>query len=194
VGAEMCIRERIITSYDWAELSLQGDKKDVDFVLRKPIFPSELFACLINKVNNNCKLNRSSTESFESILENMKVLLVEDNKINELIVRKLLENSGAIVTVAENGLEALNYIKANKEEFDVVLMDIQMPVMNGYEATKRIRALNSNYAKKLPIYAITANSFQVDVEKSLENGMNGHISKPIKPEILFKLLSKFKKK
>lgn len=113
-------------------------------------------------------------------IEGLHVLLVEDNEINMEIARCLLEEKGAVITEAHNGKEAVQIFDAAKEkEFDVILMDIMMPEMNGLEATKRIRDLEREDAKHIPIFAMTANAFAEDIKKCREAGMNEHFAKPL---------------
>ena len=124
-----------------------------------------------------------------ALFTNRKLLLVEDNELNRQIARILLKEQGFILEEAVNGQEAVERIKASKEgEFDFILMDIQMPVMNGYEATKEIRALPNRILANIPILAMTANAFDEEKKKALSCGMNGHITKPIDVNILFKTI------
>jgi len=117
------------------------------------------------------------------------VLLVEDNMINQEIAKALLEGVNFKVDIADNGSQALEKIKQAKDgQYDVILMDIQMPVMDGYEATEAIRALDNDYCKKVPIIAMTANVFAEDKLKAMNAGMNGHVSKPIDTRELFTTL------
>lgn len=118
-------------------------------------------------------------------LKGVKILLAEDNELNREIAVEMLEDEGAIVTCAENGQEAVDiYSGASAGTFDVILMDIMMPKMNGYEATASIRALSFEETRKIPIIALSANAFAEDVKRSLDAGMNGHVSKPINIETL----------
>ena len=120
------------------------------------------------------------------------VLVVEDNEMNREIARELLEEVGFVIEIAENGLEAVNKIKESKEGYyDAVLMDIQMPVMNGYEATEAIRRLVRKDAAKIPIVALTANAFEEDRKKAIESGMNAHISKPLNVNELCGVLAEY---
>lgn len=127
----------------------------------------------------------SALDAEESVqtavsIEGLHVLLVEDNEINMEIARCLLEEKGAVITEAHNGKEAVQIFDAAKEkEFDVILMDIMMPEMNGLEATKRIRDLEREDAKHIPIFAMTANAFAEDIKKCREAGMNEHFAKPL---------------
>ena len=179
----------MMSGYDLSDFKQQTQILDIKTFLPKPIFPSELFNAII------CNLgDQTHCEEFECVqekfsFEGMQVLLVEDNAINQLIAKRLLESKNAIITVANNGQEAIDEIAHNATQFDLVLMDVQMPVMNGYEATKKIREMDSEYTKNILIYAMTANSFKSDVEKAIKSGMNGHIAKPIDSKLLFTLLS-----
>ncbi len=124
----------------------------------------------------------------------MKVLLVEDNELNVEVALMLLEDAGVKADVAKNGKEAIEKFMASKEgDYDLILMDVMMPVMNGYDATKAIRESDHPLSKSIPIIAQTANAFQEDIKKVKEVGMNAHISKPIDEENLLKVLSEYKK-
>lgn len=123
-------------------------------------------------------------------LRGRKVLLAEDNELNMEIAEFLLENAGIVVTKAYNGKEALERFEQSEiDEFDAVLMDVMMPVMDGYEATKAIRALNRKDAKKIPILAMTANAFAEDRRKALIAGMNEHLTKPLESEKVLRALA-----
>lgn len=116
----------------------------------------------------------------------LKVLVAEDNIVNQILAQKVLEDLGAQVKVVENGQEAVDFVKDS--QVDIVMMDIKMPIMNGYEATRQIRHIDPN----LPIIALSANAYKEDKEASFEAGMNGHISKPFLPEELFKAIEKLR--
>ena len=127
----------------------------------------------------------------KSELVGKKILLVEDNDINAEIATLVLSEFSLVVERASNGQEGVNrIIERGCGFYDAVLMDIQMPVMNGYEATKQIRNLDSEYAKKLPIIAMSANAYEEDIQESFASGMNGHIAKPFDPQLLALELSK----
>ncbi len=130
----------------------------------------------------------AGTTSFQN-LNGMKILIVEDNPINQKIVVKLLSNWNAVTEIAENGLVAVEKVSA--DHFDLVLMDLHMPDMNGYEATSRIRELEGNYFKSLPILALTASAFIEDRTKIFNHGMNGYIIKPFSPAELNMKISNF---
>lgn len=131
----------------------------------------------------------------EGDLSGYHFLLVEDNEINSEILGELLQMRGAAFTVRTNGLEAINEFKQAKPgTYDAVFMDIQMPVMNGYEATRKIRKLDHPDAKSMIILAMTTNVFAEDVQASMEAGMDGHIAKPVDMKLLYHTLSTLLKK
>lgn len=122
-------------------------------------------------------------------LANKHVLLCEDHPLNQEIAKRLLEEKGMVVVLANNGERGVTaFAESTPDYFDVILMDIRMPVMDGYEATKAIRALNRPDAKKVVIVAMTADAFEDDVKKALAVGMNGHLSKPVSPQDLYRTL------
>ena len=117
-------------------------------------------------------------------------MLCEDNPLNREIATTLLKNKGAIVDVAENGMIGVEkFSQSNENEYDCILMDVRMPVMDGLKATKTIRSLNRSDAKKVPIIAMTADVYSDDIKKCLEAGMNNHIAKPIDSEELYRKIS-----
>ena len=119
----------------------------------------------------------------------LHILLAEDNELNMEIAEFMLQNEGAVVTKTWNGQEAVEiFEKSRPDEFDVILMDIMMPVMNGYEAAKMIRSMDREDAKTIPIIAMTANAFTEDRIKAKEAGMDEHISKPIDMKLLVKII------
>jgi len=130
---------------------------------------------------------QSDISAVKKILKGLKILLVEDNELNQELAQDLLQKNGLEVTLANNGLEALEMVES--EVFDAVLMDCQMPVMDGYEATRKIRE-NMKY-QNLPILAMTANTMEGDKEKALEAGMNDHIAKPIDPDTMLMTIAKW---
>ena len=123
-------------------------------------------------------------------IEKLHILLAEDNELNMEIAEFMLQNEGADVTKAWNGQEAVElFEKSRAGEFDVILMDIMMPVMNGYDATKTIRSLDREDAKEVPIIAMTANAFEEDKRDAIAAGMDGHIAKPIQVDKLLSMLA-----
>lgn len=148
------------------------------------------------KIELNLKVSNDN-EFYEKNRENnisgMKFLIAEDNKINAEIINELLKIEGAECDIVENGEEIVKkFLNSTNEDYDIILMDIRMPIMNGYDATKIIRSSNHERAKTIPIIAMTANSFIEDVEEALESGMNSHLSKPINMDLFKKTISKFK--
>ncbi|MDO5602769.1 MAG: ATP-binding protein [Oscillospiraceae bacterium] len=166
----------ILTGQDQDELDDTAVLCGADATLCQPVFHSgitELMKKLTGQSNEKPKIERSTA------LTGVQVLLVEDNEINLEIAAALLEDAGAIVTSAQNGQEAVTRFSETAEGFyDLILMDVQMPVMDGYSATQAIRALPRADAKSAIIIAMTANSFHEDVQKCLDSGMNAHIAKP----------------
>ena len=138
------------------------------------------------------KVGRIETEEKQKAsIRGLHILLVEDNELNMEIAEFMLQNEGAYVTKAWNGQEAVEIFEKSKpDEFDVILMDIMMPVMNGYEATKMIRSLDREDAKEIPIIAMTANAFTEDRIRAKEAGMNEHVAKPVDVELLVKVIHK----
>jgi CheY-like chemotaxis protein len=122
------------------------------------------------------------------ILAGHRILLVEDNDINKMIALEMLEETGVDVDVAVNGAEAI--AQAQRQQYELILMDVQMPIMDGYEATRRIRALGGEF-KSIPIIAMTAHAFEGDSGKSLEAGMDYHIAKPFEPDDLIAIIVRF---
>ena len=130
----------------------------------------------------------------DNSLEGLHFLAAEDNEINAEILTELLDMEGASCEIVENGQKAVErFQNADPVEFDAILMDVQMPVMNGYEATRAIRALHREDVKKLPIIAMTANAMDEDKEAALKSGMNAHIAKPISVDFFISVLARFLK-
>lgn len=147
------------------------------------------------KVTVHLPLEIGSKEETKLVRNNFdfkgkKILLVDDDPINIKVGRKFLERKEFIVDTAESGFEAIEKIK-NYKDYNLVLMDIRMPELNGYDTTKQIRSMESEYFKNVPIIAMSANAFEEDIALSKESGMNDHISKPVKPEILYDVISKY---
>ena len=125
-------------------------------------------------------------------LQGARVLLVEDNDINIYVAQLILEKAGCVVEIAKDGKEAVEHFKQSEvNHFQAILMDVRMPIMNGIEATKLIRALDREDAAKVPIIAMTADAFEEEKKKTIEAGMNFHLSKPIDPKILYRILSEY---
>ncbi|MBF0287767.1 MAG: transporter substrate-binding domain-containing protein [SAR324 cluster bacterium] len=176
----------LVTSYGREDVAEQAESAMLDGLLMKPVNPSSLLDSIMSVSGKS--VVRKSTDKKETqglnMIRGAKILLVEDNEINQQVARELLEGVGMMVEIANNGKEAVEHEKL--AEFDVVLMDIQMPVMNGYDASQTIRK-NPKF-KDLPILAMTANAMAGDKEKSLAAGMNDHVAKPIDPPQLYSAL------
>ena len=133
-------------------------------------------------------------EKREWIYNGKRILLVEDNELNQEIAQTILEDAGFMVETANDGVEAVKKMEqAVPGQYDLILIDIQMPVMNGYEAAKQIRSLKNRETASVPIVAMTANAFEEDREKSYEAGMNGYLAKPVSAEALINTIDKIMK-
>ena len=143
------------------------------------------------------KMQKQETAQSEDNVsfEGFRVLLTEDNELNREIASELLSDIGLEIEIAKNGKEAVEKVMMKPVHYyDLIFMDIQMPVMNGYEATRAIRSLDKEYAKNIPIIAMTANVFQDDIMKAIESGMNEHVTKPVDMELVCHVLQKWLKK
>ncbi|MGB5866658.1 MAG: transporter substrate-binding domain-containing protein [Arcobacteraceae bacterium] len=160
----------------------------IDGYLGKPISPSLLYDKIYEIQNTtDIQIKPFYTKELVKYFGGVKVLLVEDNPLNQEFAMQILKDRGFIVEIASDGIEALAKIK--NKTYDIILMDIQMPHMDGLEATKHIRSMNTEYCKNIPIIALSANALLGDKEKSIEAGMNNHINKPINPQELFDVLA-----
>ena len=169
------------------EMVKDGNCENIDGILTKPFFVSALKERIaeIRTVQEDEKAQESSNEAEESVLDGCHFLVAEDNEINSEILQEILGLVGVDCEIVENGEQAVAcFDDAPPGQFDAILMDVQMPVMNGYEATKRIRALARDDAKTIPIIAMTANAFTEDVREALNAGMDAHLAKPIDLELL----------
>ncbi|MBQ0002272.1 MAG: response regulator [Treponema sp.] len=181
----------ILTAYDWSDIEEEAREAGVTAFLRKPMFPSDMRK-IIKKCFSKEEKEEAKKKPVKKInLAGKKVLLVDDNEYNREIAVEILRDYKIEVITANDGIEAVEIMTgAKKGDFDLILMDIQMPVLNGYEATKQIRALKSEISS-IPILAMTANAFDEDKKLAFEAGMNEHITKPIKIEVLQGILSKY---
>ena len=180
----------ILTAYDWADIEDEAKQAGVTAFVSKPIFMSELRDILSQPFREIEVKQEQQTENKN--LADKKVLLVEDNKLNQEIAVEILTQYGLKVSVADDGDKAVEIMRnAVPGQFDIVLMDIQMPRMNGYEATSAIRCLPDAKVAGIPIIAMTANAFDEDRSLADEAGMNGYITKPIDIEKMMSVISKF---
>lgn len=163
-------------------------------VLVKPFFASA-FKEKIKEMQAGLTPSEETEEAENNSLEGLHFLAAEDNEINAEILREILLLEKAGCDIVENGQLALERFEGSKEgEFDAILMDVQMPVMNGYDATRAIRALERADARKIPIIAMTANAFAQDEREALNAGMDVHLTKPIDIELLKKVIRQYVKK
>lgn len=177
----------LVSDEDWAQIEYQAQRAGVNAFVPCPLFKSRLLETLSNLIDVGGKAE--AVEAPQTDYGKYRVLLVEDNELNQEIAMELLSFTGVQVEVADNGARALELFEASPEAyFDIIFMDIQMPVMDGYEATRRIRALPRHDAKEVWIVAMTANAFVEDIRLSREAGMNEHCSKPVDPERLTEIL------
>ena len=178
----------VISAYDWSDIEEEAREAGVNGFIHKPLFKSTIY----EKMNQLLHLRDEeiSQEQDEIDISGMNILVAEDNDMNWEIIHELLEMYEINTERAINGQVALDRIKDKSNIFDLIFMDIQMPVMNGYEATKEIRKFN----KEIPIIAMTADAFSENIAQCLEVGMNGHIAKPIDMKLVVKEIEKVKEK
>lgn len=168
----------LFTAYDWQEIEAEALEIGIDHFLSKPFFMSN-FRNSVEKIMGKALKTASKVNNSYSI-SGMKILVVDDIEINRMILVKILEKLGASTDTAVNGQDAVDKFEDSEPgEIDLILMDIQMPIMNGYEATRVIRSSSHPSAKKIAIIAMTANAFIDDVHDALEAGMDAHIAKPV---------------
>ncbi len=178
----------VLTAYDWSDIETEAREAGVTAFCNKPLFLSELSSCLQSVLRPKSPEDENAKKDINP-RSTGRILLAEDVEMNQELAVVLLEGAGFSVDVADNGQIAFEMIaKSEPGYYQAVLMDVQMPVMDGYEATKRIRKLENHTLASIPIIAMTANAFTEDREEALKCGMNGHIAKPIDVQVLFKTL------
>ncbi len=178
----------VLTAYDWSEIEDEAREAGISAFCSKPLFLSELRSCLMSVVGTEEKKEEDSARKGRT--NTGRILLVEDNELNQEIATAILSEAGFQVETAEDGRQAVELVSQSQPGwYQLVLMDVQMPVMNGYEATRCIRQLENRQLADIPILAMTANAFEEDKQEALRSGMNGHISKPINIEKLLETLN-----
>jgi CheY-like chemotaxis protein len=178
----------MISAIEWNAIEDKARKAGVDRFLSKPLFPSAIADVINDYLGVELKVEEEKPDELTGLFTGRRILLAEDVDINREIVQTLLEPTLLEIDFAENGAEAVRKFSEAPDRYDLIFMDVQMPEMDGYEATRRIRAMDLPKAKIIPIIALTANVFREDIEKCTEVGMNGHIGKPFDfDEILKKL-------
>ena len=182
----------ILTAYDWSDIEEEARNAGVTGFCSKPIFLSELREVLESPFASPDSEPDEQEENCS--FEGKKILLVEDNELNQEIAVEILQEAGFVLDMADDGAVAVEKMKAAEPgQYDLILMDIQMPIMDGYEATGQIRKLENTNLARIPIIAMTANAFDEDRKAALDAGMNGHIAKPIDVPKLMEVLGEILK-
>ena len=183
----------IISAFDWSEIETEARAAGVDHFISKPLFKSRFIHCFKEILHIGGQAPEVKTEMIEQLDFSCKrALLVEDNELNAEIVEELLKMTGIRVEWAKNGREAVRMVEDSPEGYyDMVFMDIQMPFLNGYEATVAIRNMDRKDTRKMPIVAMTANAFAEDIDHARNAGMNEHIAKPIDLRKMGEVMAKY---
>lgn len=170
----------ILSAYDWSDIEAEAREAGVDGFIAKPLFRSRLVYTLKKFLPEAEGTSNGENSLNDTVFHKKRILLVEDNELNREIAAEIIGMTGAAVETAENGEEAVETVQAHAEGYyDLIFMDIQMPVLNGYDATRAIRRLEKSREKQVPIIAMTANAFMEDIQMAKDAGMNGHLAKPL---------------
>ena len=185
----------VLTSYDWLDIEKEALEAGVTSFFAKPLFPSDLQQ-MLERFCGNVPGNVAESEQLISLPKSFdftgrKVMVVEDNVLNREIATEILEDRGVEVTAVERGDLAVEKLRFSTNKYDAVLMDVQMPGIDGYEATRQIRKLKNNDVANVPIIAMTANACDEDKRAAMEAGMNDHVAKPVDVNALCATLAKF---
>jgi len=180
----------LISAAEWSDIADEAKEAGVEKFLSKPLFPSAIEEIIADAVGIK-NMEEEKEDDRSGIFEGYKILLAEDVEINQEIIDTLIEPTLLKMDCASNGLEAVNMFDKSPDDYDLILMDVQMPEMDGYEATRRIRRFSHPKAKTVPIIAMTANVFKEDIDKCLIAGMDGHVGKPIDVDEFFNILKKY---
>ncbi len=183
----------ILTAYDWTDIEAEAREAGVTAFCDKPIFLSELYYVL-QKASSPQQQEPEKIICYNDMFRGKRILLVDDVELNREIAQTILEEAGLDVITCSNGKEAVEFIRHSEEGYlDMVLMDIMMPVMDGYEATRRIRVLPNERLAQIPIIAMTANAFEEDRQAALHAGMNDHIAKPVQIDTMYEIMRSYLK-
>ncbi len=184
----------VLTSYDWTEIEKQAREAGIDAFMPKPFFTSTFWQAIRPLFADAPSQEKQTPAPEESPLKGRLFLVAEDNELNAEILTEMMDIEGAHCELAVNGRQAVDmFLEAEPDRYDMILMDVQMPIMNGYEATRAIRASSHPRAATIPIVAMTANTFAEDVRVSMDSGMNGHLAKPIDMDAVRKTLARLLK-
>ena len=181
----------LISSAELSTIVVEAKETGIDKFLQKPLFPSAIMDIISEYLGLMTLQPKENNKDTNGIYSGRHILLAEDVEINREIIQTLLEPTKLGIDYAENGVEAVRMFSEAPDKYEMIFMDVQMPEMDGYEATQHIRALDIPKAKTIPIIAMTANVFREDIEKCLDAGMNGHIGKPIDMDNLFDKLNEY---
>lgn len=179
----------LISAYDWSEFETEAKEAGIDGFIAKPLFKSTLFYGLKKYMGVE---EQQDKEEKDADLSGLHILAAEDNDLNWEILNELLTDLGMELDWAENGQICVEKFQESEQgHYDAILMDVRMPILNGYEATQKIRALNRPDAQTIPIIAMTADAFSEDIKRCLDSGMNAHTAKPINLNEIISLLKKY---
>ncbi len=181
----------LISIAEWKDIADEAQKIGITKFLSKPLFPSTIINTINEIMGVPVKQKNLQQKTVTPDFTGKRILIVEDVEINREIIVSLLAGTCAVMDVAENGLAALEMFSTSANVYDLILMDIHMPEMDGLEATKRIRGIDSDYARKVPVIAMTANVFKEDIERCMKVGMNAHIPKPVDEHVFIDTLTAF---
>ncbi|HBU12355.1 MAG TPA: hybrid sensor histidine kinase/response regulator [Clostridiales bacterium] len=181
----------IMSVSDWHDIEKEARAFGVEHFLTKPVLPSTLFNTIVRLARYDFGQESEAPQAAVSAdWSGKRILLAEDVKVNRVVVEGMLEETGVTIDSAENGQQAVDMFRENGG-YNLILMDVQMPVLDGLEATRRIRLLGTKEAAHVPIIAMTANAFKEDEQLCLEAGMNKHIAKPFSPEELLNVIGTY---
>lgn len=177
-----------VSATDWSIIEKEALAAGIDRFIMKPLFPSSLINAINDSMGLALEAKAIQKKNPEYDFKKYHVLIVDDIEINREIILSILEETQISIDFAHDGVDAVEAFRKNAGKYDLILMDLQMPEMNGYDATRSIRAIERKEAKEIPIIAMTANVFREDIEKCIAAGMNDHIGKPINVEVLLSKL------